>query len=347
MLKAGLYGLIVILNVSSYRCDALIITQSGIRLLELPHLSEDAINDHVGDLLSLETLEWLWDVIIRPVLDDLGFTEPPPGKRFLIFFRHLEEIDLTSFRTRQIHGHHFLPPGYKLAMLPSNAEVEPVTNRNEIIISSTNNLPKAIITVVQGFYAIYTIIKTVGGDHDQIRLFGFAAFGFTPLPYLVMSVVNLIGNIATAGYPTLYLVGSDVLDEVNDISYQDLTTGILYGPGGARYFDGTVGRLQYSRNTSPRVRVQSVSANWRESITTFEAVSILVWLFCGIIIGSVLALFRKRIETRYPGAPASVQNRLLFLFIFYVIVYTAPTICGTIAVTFMMGKYGHCITLSQ
>ncbi|KAJ4229247.1 hypothetical protein NW757_014083 [Fusarium falciforme] len=46
MLGAARHGPIVVVNVSSYRCDALLIEQSGIRLLELPHLSQEALNEH-------------------------------------------------------------------------------------------------------------------------------------------------------------------------------------------------------------------------------------------------------------------------------------------------------------
>ncbi|KAI3571794.1 CHAT domain-containing protein [Fusarium oxysporum f. sp. albedinis] len=82
MLEAARPGPIVVLNVSSYRCDALIIEQSGIRLLELPHLSRDAINDHVQELQTLETLGWLWDDIVCPVLNALGFTGAPSDSQW-------------------------------------------------------------------------------------------------------------------------------------------------------------------------------------------------------------------------------------------------------------------------
>ncbi|KAK4233950.1 CHAT domain-containing protein [Achaetomium macrosporum] len=82
MLGSAQHGPIVVLNVSSYRCDALTIQKSGIRLLELPRLSLKAINDHVRDLGSLETLGWLWDDIVCPVLDALRFTSPPSDGRW-------------------------------------------------------------------------------------------------------------------------------------------------------------------------------------------------------------------------------------------------------------------------
>ncbi|XXG96702.1 hypothetical protein Hte_002992 [Hypoxylon texense] len=71
---AAKYGPIVILNVSSHRCDALIIEQSWIRSIPLRNLSQDAINSHASQLESVDTLKWLWDVIVSPVLDALDFT---------------------------------------------------------------------------------------------------------------------------------------------------------------------------------------------------------------------------------------------------------------------------------
>jgi tetratricopeptide (TPR) repeat protein len=109
MLKAALNGPIVVLNVSSHRCDALIIMQSGIRLLELPHLSQETINDRVGDLQSLETLEWLWDDIVRPVFDDLGFTKPPSASQW----PHIWWVPTGKLTRFPLHaaGHHLKRSG--------------------------------------------------------------------------------------------------------------------------------------------------------------------------------------------------------------------------------------------
>ncbi|EJT69646.1 hypothetical protein GGTG_12530 [Gaeumannomyces tritici R3-111a-1] len=82
ILDAARQGPIVVLNVSSYRCDALAIEQSGIRLLELPHVSRDAINEHARELKTLATLGWLWDAIVCPVLEALGFTGPPSDSQW-------------------------------------------------------------------------------------------------------------------------------------------------------------------------------------------------------------------------------------------------------------------------
>ncbi|RKK66415.1 hypothetical protein BFJ69_g15427 [Fusarium oxysporum] len=82
MLEAARPGPIVVLNVSSYRCDALLVEHSGIRLLELSRLSQEVLVDYIQGLQTLDTLAWLWDAIVRPVLDALGFTGPPPHRQW-------------------------------------------------------------------------------------------------------------------------------------------------------------------------------------------------------------------------------------------------------------------------
>lgn len=76
MREAAAHGPIVILNVSS-RCDALIMERTDIRVVELHHVSRNEILKRARHLQSLETLGWLWNVVVKPVLDALEFTEPP------------------------------------------------------------------------------------------------------------------------------------------------------------------------------------------------------------------------------------------------------------------------------
>ncbi|KAK5996037.1 Small ribosomal subunit uS17B-like protein [Cladobotryum mycophilum] len=70
MLDAASHGPVVIINVSRHRCDALIIEQSRIRSLPLPLVLECDLS---LDLHSPKTLGWLWDAIVSPVLEALGF----------------------------------------------------------------------------------------------------------------------------------------------------------------------------------------------------------------------------------------------------------------------------------
>jgi tetratricopeptide (TPR) repeat protein len=75
-------GPVVMVNVSRFRCDALVLTSDGPRVVPLPGLTLETVVDRaVAFGLALEgpdenvlseSLGWLWDVVAGPVLDALG-----------------------------------------------------------------------------------------------------------------------------------------------------------------------------------------------------------------------------------------------------------------------------------
>lgn len=78
MQEAAELGPIVVINVSTLRCDAIIVEQHQIRYVLLPSLSEREIGERAQTSLGgTQTLEWLWDVVAHPILISLGFTKPP------------------------------------------------------------------------------------------------------------------------------------------------------------------------------------------------------------------------------------------------------------------------------
>jgi tetratricopeptide (TPR) repeat protein len=82
LMAAAAAGPIVVVNITSYRCDAFLIERHQIRVLELPDLRQQEVEERVQNLkskrLSLtSTLEWLWHAAARPILDILGFEQPP------------------------------------------------------------------------------------------------------------------------------------------------------------------------------------------------------------------------------------------------------------------------------
>lgn len=165
----------------------------------------------------------------------------------------LQEIDQGSrFCSRRVHGLYALPPeGYGIAILPPNTKILPnlpnIGTKDEremtsdFKVSATYSLVKGITAAAQISFAIATLVRTTSGV--QIEMFGYAAFGWTALPYLIMSAVNIAGSIATPDYPTLYLVGSFELDEAARIAES------IDGPD-VTGFDGTVGRLIQDEDTS-------------------------------------------------------------------------------------------------
>lgn len=153
-------------------------------------------------------------------------------------------------RSRVVHGTCHLPPGYALSVLRSGTKItksaiDTIPSRQirdqtgfhdrqqrrwfakstpdeELIaghhpqvyysdaLSMSYSLCKALVAIFQLLYASWTLYKTKG---DQLEHYGYAAFGLTVTPYLVMSLTNLLGNILTPDFPALYLVRNDVMDE--------------------------------------------------------------------------------------------------------------------------------------
>ena len=81
-----------------------------------------------------------------------------------------------------------------------------------IQLSSKNDLAKGLIAIFQTLYAGATLYRSRG---DQIERYGYAAFGITVSPYLIMSIVNLFSTFLTPDYPTLYMVRNHAMIEAS------------------------------------------------------------------------------------------------------------------------------------
>ncbi len=79
--EAACSGPIIVINVSQYRCDAIIVEQQRIRYVALPDLNiaEIRMRAQGDNLRGNEILEWLWDTVAKPILEALGFTGRPTG----------------------------------------------------------------------------------------------------------------------------------------------------------------------------------------------------------------------------------------------------------------------------
>ncbi|MCQ4080932.1 CHAT domain-containing protein [Streptomyces sp. RB6PN25] len=99
LLTAAAEGPVVVVNVSTYRSDALVVTaDAGIEVVPLPGLSPTAVLSRVAVFLECvdraygsegvqhavaamgvltQTLRWLWDTVTAPVLDRLGLRGVP------------------------------------------------------------------------------------------------------------------------------------------------------------------------------------------------------------------------------------------------------------------------------
>jgi len=86
---AAANGPVIILNTSSYGCDALAVDTSGVLPIPLPELDYDEITSRTGNMLAAlrepggtlnktlaDLLGWLWMTTARPVLDAVNITGP-------------------------------------------------------------------------------------------------------------------------------------------------------------------------------------------------------------------------------------------------------------------------------
>lgn len=116
---------------------------------------------------------------------------------------------------------------------------------------------QSLIAIFQAGSAGLTLYRSRG---DQIQRYGYSAFGLTVVPYLVMSVLNLISQMATADYPSLYMVHSPEMDEARR-------------HGGV--FDGVIGSLvpaDPSQAHNPFYRVKTVVMGDDERILNLERI---------------------------------------------------------------------------
>ncbi|MCJ1240753.1 hypothetical protein MMC14_008757 [Varicellaria rhodocarpa] len=93
-------------------------------------------------------------------------------------------------------------------------------------VTSSYSFSKGLVAIFQTIYASSTLYQTRG---DQLQRYGYASFGLTVAPYLVMSLVNLINTVLTPDYPAVYMIKSTVMDEASS-------------RGG--YFKGTIGTIE-------------------------------------------------------------------------------------------------------
>ncbi|KAK3358205.1 hypothetical protein B0T25DRAFT_541148 [Lasiosphaeria hispida] len=157
-----------------------------------------------------------------------GAPEGMRGTQYLLS-APLSSINHASKDHHTMHGKALLPPGYSWAEVPAEAEVSFAAPQNTEgsppSISSNYNWVQSLVGLFQAGSAGLTLYRSRG---DQIERYGYAAFGLTVIPYLIMSVFNLVAQIATADYPTFYMVSSPEMKEARR-------------RGGV--FDGAVGTL--------------------------------------------------------------------------------------------------------
>jgi hypothetical protein len=107
-----------------------------------------------------------------------------------------------------------VPQGYQLARVPRDSRALDIEDDNHAAVDILYQYSplKVLITLTQLLYSVQTLYSI---RSHQLDRFGYAAFGLTVIPYLVMSFVNLVAGLLCPDFEYSYLVDSSILREAN------------------------------------------------------------------------------------------------------------------------------------
>jgi hypothetical protein len=162
-------------------------------------------------------------------------------------------------------------------------------------LASSYNVPKLLISFAQAIWATITIYRARG---DQIDQYGYAAFGLTVAPYAFMSVVNIIANLMTPEYSTLFLVRTPVMrDAEQDGAFFRGEIRVKTPDADNSSYDGIFDGLDGAPKLSllgnaiglvPLAIVGALSRFQAESSTSIQRGFTMSWLVVGIIFGPMV-----------------------------------------------------------
>ncbi|KAJ4007465.1 hypothetical protein NW752_007552 [Fusarium irregulare] len=217
-------GSVVIINVSVFQCDAIILKDQKEEYVPLPKVDQEEIERRVqgGHIYTSETLEWLWDVIAKPVLDKLGITHElgtggwsriwwiPTGSlsRFPLHAAgyHLRDTRDTVF-DRAISSY---SSSIRAMLLTNDTPLHESSRRKALLISAENGDPSLYLpSASREISVIKDICDTMGLDvvvdsgrsksavkaHlTDCKVFHFAGHGHTDANNPSMSYLRLGGG---------------------------------------------------------------------------------------------------------------------------------------------------------
>ena len=137
----------------------------------------------------------------------------------------------------KVHGLCKLAPGYGLSYVPEDVKIFPryLTDDLDPIVTlliairardiggivkaltsgtrlaSTQNAPRILFSFIQTLSAGWSLYRAQG---KQIETYGYAAYGLTVLPYMIVSIVNFLGSLLTREYEMVYMVHSKTMEEM-------------------------------------------------------------------------------------------------------------------------------------
>jgi hypothetical protein len=285
---------------------------------------------------------------------------------------------------QKIHGNLCLPEGYEFKSVPYYTEFESdeeevrckhkendktskwydflcgfsERDRTTNDVACSYNGAKAIVSIVQTVFGIYTLVRTRG---NQIERFGYAAYGLTVAPYALMSIVNLLGNLLRPDYPSMYIVGSkssDALQQEYDCTIA--TVGRIKGGSIERNRDkdekmkrrvGWIQYLGFIAIITINLLVLGIMTKFTKGQSTHaQRTWTMSWLafgaYCGLIIHVLRGVGPDRLS--YLLKPTLLESsfpqeiRFLLYCAFAVLLYGVPSVGGFVVVAQMIRHYGVC-----
>ncbi|KAK5652336.1 hypothetical protein OQA88_10528 [Cercophora sp. LCS_1] len=287
----------------------------------------------------------------------------------------------------QVHGEYWLHDDYYLALVPpvgvpdleldhgsfNQQNLDPKINHSAVLLSSSHNLLKLVISLLQSMWAVITIYRARG---DQIQQYGYAAFGLTVAPYATMSIVNTIANMLTPEYATTFVLRTPLLEELE-------AKGIVFFNGAldvkekqtldeeqpkswktklvdftdALFFDQTKSyTVEYPSDSIyvvgfivsviPLAIIGGLSRFRNEQSTQMQRGFTMAWLVVGIVYGLFLSDPRMAQAVAGDNSPLNKRNNGVYAATVNFLVFATPVVGGMVMVGEMIRDFGICTLLA-
>jgi hypothetical protein len=76
---------------------------------------------------------------------------------------------------------------------------------------SSYAIPRILLSLAQTVSGGYQLYKAQG---SQISQYGYAAYGLTVIPFVITSIINMLGSLLSSEYAAVYIVHSEIMDEM-------------------------------------------------------------------------------------------------------------------------------------
>ncbi|KAK1833578.1 hypothetical protein QBC39DRAFT_43867 [Podospora conica] len=273
--------------------------------------------------------------------------------------------------SRTVHGMCSLPKkGYRLCVVPPGVDLIPPYSTDSgpgeakdlarFQPGGEHNVVKIMFSLAQAIAGSVTVYRARG---DQITQYGFAAFGLTAIPYVFMSVVNIIASLLCPEYPVMYLVRTpDMAAAIKDGGrFEGLVAELVpFGPDDRRerievawiphhlqpFSSGPIYWIVYptwvALTVAPLAIVGGLSGFRRGEISTNAQLGWLMgWLVLGSLSGAWAAALQKWLRLVMTGRDYLLMPSV-YLPMASVLIFWVPAIVGMYTVGQEIKEYGIC-----